>query len=102
MSEEQVVTVGVDTHTDVHYGLTVIEVDRPDRTAHRRNGKSDPLDAESAARAVQSGRAGRSVRYVQIMRQVLSAALSRAVREELIGRNVARLAELPSLGTRSC
>jgi hypothetical protein len=39
------------------YGLTVIEVDRPDRSSRRRNGKSDPLDAESAARAVQSGRA---------------------------------------------
>jgi transposase len=39
------------------YGPTVIEVDRPDRSARRRNGKSDPLDAESAARAVQSGRA---------------------------------------------
>ncbi len=39
------------------YGLTVIEVDRPDRSGRRRNGKSDPLDAESAARAVQSGRA---------------------------------------------
>jgi transposase len=39
------------------YGLAVIEVDRPDRSARRRNGKSDPLDAESAARAVQSGRA---------------------------------------------
>lgn len=39
------------------YGLTVIEVDRPDRSDRRRNGKSDPLDAESAARAVQSGRA---------------------------------------------
>lgn len=39
------------------YGLTVIEVDRPDRSARRRSGKSDPLDAESAARAVQSGRA---------------------------------------------
>jgi transposase len=39
------------------YGLTVIEVDRPDRSARRRNGKSDPLDAESAARAVQSGKA---------------------------------------------
>jgi hypothetical protein len=37
----------------------VIEVDRPDpdRAGRRRNGKSDPLDAESAARAVQSGRA---------------------------------------------
>jgi transposase len=39
------------------YGLTVIEVDRPDRAGRRRNGKSDPLDAESAARAAQSGRA---------------------------------------------
>jgi transposase len=39
------------------YGLTVIEVDRPDRAGRRRNGKFDPLDAESAARAVQSGRA---------------------------------------------
>src|SRR5712692_2385942 len=99
MDGEQLVTVGVDTHTDVHvaavldqagrllgtasflattrgyarlatwaesfgqvdkvgmegtgsfgagllrfladYGLTVIEVDRPDRSARRRNGKSD-------------------------------------------------------------
>jgi len=39
------------------YRMTVIEVDRPDRSDRRRNGKSDPLDAESAARAVQSGRA---------------------------------------------
>jgi transposase len=39
------------------YGLTVIEVDRPDRADRRRNGKSDPLDAELAARAVRSGRA---------------------------------------------
>jgi transposase len=35
----------------------VVEVDRPDRSARRSNGKSDPLDAESAARAVLSGRA---------------------------------------------
>lgn len=39
------------------YGLAVVEVDRPDRSARRRNGKSDPLDAEAAARAVQAGRA---------------------------------------------
>lgn len=37
--------------------LVVFEVDRPDRTARRQHGKSDPLDAEAAARAVQSGRA---------------------------------------------
>jgi transposase len=35
-------------------GVRVAGVDRPDR---RRQGKSDPLDAVSAARAAQSGRA---------------------------------------------
>lgn len=35
----------------------MIEVDRPDRKARRFNGKSDPVDAEAAARAVLSGRA---------------------------------------------
>lgn len=38
-------------------GVTVIEVDRPDRATRRRVGKSDPIDAEAAARAVLSGRA---------------------------------------------
>jgi integrase len=38
---------------------------------------------------------GDSVRKVRVMRTVLSAALTRAVREELLVRNVARLAELP-------
>jgi transposase len=32
----------------------VVEVNRPDRSARRRRGKSDPLDAEAAARAVQA------------------------------------------------
>src|SRR5438067_11021507 len=38
--------------------VAVIEVERPhrhDRQARRRRGKSDPLDAEAAARAVQAG-----------------------------------------------
>jgi len=38
-------------------GLRVIEVDRPDRKARRTKGKSDPIDAESAARAVLAGTA---------------------------------------------
>ena len=33
------------------FGVTVVEVDRPDRTARRAKGKSDPLDAYAAARA---------------------------------------------------
>jgi transposase len=36
-------------------GVTLVEVDRPDRAARRLHGKSDPVDAEAAARAVLSG-----------------------------------------------
>jgi transposase len=36
-------------------GHRVVEVNRPDRAARRRLGKSDPIDAEMAARAVLSG-----------------------------------------------
>jgi integrase len=39
---------------------------------------------------------GHSIRKVQVMRTVLSAALTRAHREELVTRNVARLVELPA------
>ena len=38
-------------------GALVVEVDRPDRRARRAQGKSDPLDAYSAARAALSGAA---------------------------------------------
>src|SRR6266550_3641010 len=38
-------------------GIEVIEVDRPNRQARRRQGKSDPLDAVEAARGALSGRA---------------------------------------------
>ncbi|MFI5794320.1 IS110 family transposase [Streptomyces sp. NPDC051677] len=37
--------------------VQVFEVNRPDRSARRLLGKSDPLDAQAAARAVLSGRA---------------------------------------------
>jgi transposase len=36
-------------------GQAVLEVNRPDRQARRRHGKSDPIDAQAAARAVQAG-----------------------------------------------
>jgi transposase len=36
-------------------GVTVIEVNRPDRQRRRRKGKSDTVDAEAAARAALSG-----------------------------------------------
>jgi transposase len=58
--------VGVESTASYGAGLTrfllaadieVIEVDRPDRKTRRFDGKSDPIDAEAAARAVLSGRA---------------------------------------------
>lgn len=36
-------------------GITVVEVDRPNRQHRRRHGKSDPVDAEAAARAALNG-----------------------------------------------
>jgi transposase len=38
-------------------GINVVEVDRPDRRTRRQRGKSDPIDAEAAARAVLAGTA---------------------------------------------
>ena len=38
-------------------GVEVVEINRPDRQTRRRRGKSDPTDAEAAARAVLSGEA---------------------------------------------
>ncbi len=38
-------------------GVSVVEVDRPNRQRRRRLGKSDPIDAETAARAALSGSA---------------------------------------------
>lgn len=38
-------------------GCTVIEVNRPNRRTRNARGKSDPIDAEAAARAVLSGEA---------------------------------------------
>jgi transposase len=38
-------------------GVTVVEVDRPNRRTRRTKGKSDPIDAMAAARATASGEA---------------------------------------------
>ncbi|WP_309139943.1 transposase [Micromonospora sp. 4G55] len=144
MSEDQDVTVGVDTHKDVHvaavldqtgrvlgtrgfpttmrgyaqlatwaesfgtvvkvgmegsgsygagllrfltdYGLTVVEVDRPDRSTRRRIGKTDTIDAESAARAVLSGRATGTpkTRHAQVeMIRALRVARRRAMKARI-------------------
>jgi transposase len=47
-------------------GLEVCEVTRPDRATRRKRGKSDPIDAYAAARAVLSGRADAAPKDEQI------------------------------------
>jgi transposase len=47
---------GLFRHLTEH-GVTVLEVIRPNRQARRRRGKSDPADAEAAARAALCGEA---------------------------------------------
>ena len=37
------------------HALQVVEVNRPDRSLRRRHGKSDPIDAQAAARATLAG-----------------------------------------------
>lgn len=60
----EIVSVGVEGTSSYGAGFTqalqannihVVEVNRPDRSARRRQGKSDPLDAYAAARAVLAG-----------------------------------------------
>jgi transposase len=67
----------------------VLEVNRPDRAARRRRGKSDPVDADAAARAVQAGEAtgipkaqdGRveMVRALRVARQSAVKARTQAI-----------------------
>jgi transposase len=47
---------GLTTHL-LAAGIDVIEVNRPERSTRARQGKSDPIDAESAARQVLAGTA---------------------------------------------
>ena len=98
-------------------GHTVIEVNRPDRSTRRRLGKSDPLDAEMAARSVLAGVARESpksgvdkvemIRVLKITKDSGMKARTQAInqmkalvvtapvelREELAGLNARRLVD---------
>ena len=63
-------------------GVPVVEVMRPNRQTRRRKGKSDPNDAEAAARAVLSAEAGGSpkagddlVEMIRVLRVARGSAL---------------------------
>lgn len=74
-------------------GVQVLEVHRPDRQHRRRHGKSDPTDAESAARSVQSrtslGLAKSSLGSVEALR-VLKAARRSALKSRIQAANQLR------------
>ena len=96
-------------------GQTVIEVNRPDRSTRRRVGKSDPVDAEMAARSVLAGVARdqpksgldrvEMIRMLKIVKDSAIKARTQAVnqmkalivtapselRHELVGLGVSRL-----------
>jgi transposase len=62
------------------WDVEVVEVDRPNRQARHRHGKSDPLDAVAAARAALSGSARGRAKHrdgpVEAMRVLLVAGRS--------------------------
>lgn len=72
-------------------GYRVVEVDRPNRQARRGRGKSDTIDAEAAARAVQAGtatgipksRSGRieAIRALRVARRSALKARSQAAQQ---------------------
>ena len=67
----------------VSHDVIVVEVNRPNRQARRRNGKSDPADAEAAARAALNGEADGtpkhhddSVESIRLLRIVRRSAIT--------------------------
>src|SRR6266545_3440103 len=80
-------------------GQVVLEVNRPDRSARRRRGKSDPVDAQAAARAVQAGevtvvpKAGdghvEMIRSLRVARQ--TALRARAHRHQALSAEISSL-----------
>jgi hypothetical protein len=66
------------------HGIKVIEIDRPDRRLRRQRGKSDPINAEAAARAVLAGTATAAAKprhgIVETIRALRAAAAARSRR----------------------
>jgi transposase len=75
----------------VNEGVEVVEVNRPDRQRRRRRGKSDPVDAEAAARAALNGEAAgcpksgcgpvESIRVLRVARRSAVKARTQAINQ---------------------
>ncbi|WP_235892328.1 IS110 family transposase [Mycolicibacterium hodleri] len=74
-------------------GVEVLEVPRPDRRLRRQRGKSDPIDAESAARTVLAGKASGAPKLadgpIEAIR-MLRVARSGAVKAKTAAMNTLR------------
>ena len=94
-------------------GVEVIEVNRPNRQHRRRHGKSDPLDAEAAARAVLSGEATATpkartgmVEAIRVLRVARSSAVkartqaANQIRDVVLTAPVSLREDLTELTTR--
>lgn len=92
-------------------GHAVFEVNRPDRQLRHRKGKSDPLDAEAAARAVLAGQAtavpksgagtAEMVRHLKVARDTAVKARSQAMvalKALIVGAPVALREQLDRVG----
>jgi transposase len=95
-------------------GVQVIEVNRPDRAARRRRGKSDTVDAEAAACSVISGRATaqpksgdgpiEQIRVYKIAKDSAVKARRQAINQLkaiLVSADPALREQLSGLGTRA-
>jgi transposase len=76
-------------------GIEVFEVNRPDRQARRRRGKSDTVDAEAAARAALNGEAtvvakaqGSLVESIRVLRVAFTSARDSRTRVALQVRDL--------------
>jgi transposase len=76
-------------------GVNVFEVDRPDRRTRRQRGKSDPIDAEAAARAVLAGTATAPAKRRDGIVEAIRAL--RAVRSGAIKARTAAINQLKGL-----
>ena len=83
---------GLTLHT---HGITVIEVNRPNRQTRRRTGKSDPADAIAAAAATLAGKATATPKLRTGPTE--SVRVLRAVRDQLVKARTAAINTLHAL-----
>ena len=86
-------------------GVAVVEIDRPDRKTRRSQGKSDPIDAEAAARAALAGRRTGTPKFrdgrVEALRPCESPAAARSTQRADVTRQIKTLIITAAEGVRT-